>query len=174
MMMDTILCSLLPASVLAVTRPEQRCLIRTSAADTSGAFSVVEIISQPGDGTPIHVHRNEDEHFIILEGTARILYGDKIFDAPAGTSISASKNIPHAWCNPFDTPFRMLVVASPGCEEALRVKAKRSHSDMPALAASHLDMVALAASLNIVILGPPLLELDKADVVAHERGGSSI
>jgi mannose-6-phosphate isomerase-like protein (cupin superfamily) len=130
------------------TRPGERCLIRTTAADTNGAFSVVEIISQPGDGTPIHVHRNEDEHFVILEGTARILYGDKTFDAPAGTSVSASRNIPHAWCNPFDTPFRMVVIASPGgCEDALRVIAK----------GGDVDKVALAARLQIEVLGPPML-----------------
>jgi mannose-6-phosphate isomerase-like protein (cupin superfamily) len=130
------------------TRPGERCLIRTPSADTNGAFSVVEIISQPGDGTPIHLHRKEDEHFIILEGTARILYGGKIIDAAAGTSVSASKNIPHAWCNPFDTPFRMLVIVSPGgFEELLRIIAKESDVDLPAL----------AARFEIEALGPPML-----------------
>ena len=130
------------------TRPGERCLIRASAADTNGAFSVVEIISQPGDGTPIHIHRNEDEHFIILEGTARFLYGDKTFDAAAGSSVSASRNIPHAWCNPFNSPFRMLAIASPGgCEEALRVIAKGGDTDLQAL----------AERLRIEVVGPPML-----------------
>jgi mannose-6-phosphate isomerase-like protein (cupin superfamily) len=65
------------------TRPGERCLIRVSAADTDGAYSVVEIVSDPDDGTPIHVHQNEDEHFLILKGSARIVYGDKTFDASA-------------------------------------------------------------------------------------------
>ena len=82
------------------TRPGERCLIHTPAAHTNGAFSIVEIVSQPGDGTPTHIHRNEDEHFVILEGTARFLYGDTTFDLAAGASVSASRNIPHAWCNP--------------------------------------------------------------------------
>ncbi|WP_043159676.1 cupin domain-containing protein [Bradyrhizobium sp. Ai1a-2] len=130
------------------TRPGERCLIRTSAADTNGAFSVVEIISQPGDGTPVHIHRNEDEHFIILEGTARFLYGDKTFDVAAGSSVSASKDIPHAWCNPFGSPFRMLAIASPGgCEEALRVIAEGGDT----------DLLALAKSLQIEVVGPPML-----------------
>jgi mannose-6-phosphate isomerase-like protein (cupin superfamily) len=130
------------------TRPGERCLIHTSAAETQGAFSVVEIISQPGDGTPVHIHHNEDEHFIILEGTARFLYGDKVFDAPAGTSVSASRNIPHAWCNPFDAPFRMLAVASPGgCEDALRAIAK----------GGDVDVQALAERLGVEIVGPPML-----------------
>ena len=130
------------------TRPGERCLIHTSAAATNGAFSVVEIISQPGDGTPVHIHRNEDEHFIILEGTARFLYGEKTFDAAAGSSVSATRNIRHAWCNPFDAPFRMVVIASPGgCEDALRVIAK----------GGDVDLLALTERLQIEVVGPPML-----------------
>ena len=54
------------------TRPGERCLIRVAAAETNGAYSVVERLSHPGDSTPMHVHRNEDEHFLIRAGTARI------------------------------------------------------------------------------------------------------
>ena len=75
------------------TRPGERCLIRTSAADTNGAFSVVEIISQPGDGTPIHIHRNEDEHFIVLDGTLHIANGDTTLDSAAGRSAQAGCRI---------------------------------------------------------------------------------
>jgi quercetin dioxygenase-like cupin family protein len=107
------------------TRPGERCLIRVSAADTNGAYSVVEIVAEPGDSTPIHVHQNEDEHFLILEGAARIAYGDKTFDAAAGEISSLSKGVPHAWGNASASPLRMLVMVSPGgCEEALRIIAK--------------------------------------------------
>ena len=79
------------------TRPGERCLIRVPAADTNGAYSFVEIVSDPGDGTPLHVHRNEDEYLFVLEGTVRLALGDKIFDAEAGTMVTLPKNIPHAW-----------------------------------------------------------------------------
>ena len=70
------------------TRSGERCLIRLSAADTNGVYSLVEIVSSPGDGTPLHVHENEDEHIIVLQGTACIAYGDKIFDAEAGKVVT--------------------------------------------------------------------------------------
>ena len=35
------------------TRPGERCIIRVAAAETNGAYSVVEILSHPGDSTPI-------------------------------------------------------------------------------------------------------------------------
>ena len=51
------------------TRPGEGVLIRVPAADTNGIYSFVEIVSEPSDGTPLHVHRNEDEHLFVLEGT---------------------------------------------------------------------------------------------------------
>jgi mannose-6-phosphate isomerase-like protein (cupin superfamily) len=116
------------------TRPGERCRIRISAADTNGAYSVVEIVSDASDGTPVHIHQNEDEHFIILEGTARIASGDKTFDAAAGTAVTLSKGVPHAWCNLSDSPLRMVVIASPGgIEEILRLIAKGGDIDIMAL-----------------------------------------
>ncbi len=117
------------------TRPGERCLIRISAAETNGAYSVVEIISDYLDGTSIHIHENEDEHFLILEGTAHIANGDKTFDAPVGTTVTLSKGVPHAWCNLSRSPLRMLVTCTPGgIEEILRLIAEGRDVDLRALA----------------------------------------
>jgi len=42
----------------------------------------------------MHTHQNEDEHFLILEGTARIASGAETFYAAAGTSVTLRKGIP--------------------------------------------------------------------------------
>lgn len=117
------------------TRPGEQCLIRVPAADTSGVYSFVEIITSPGDGTPMHVHQNEDEHIVVLEGTARIAYGGKVFDAEAGKVVTLLRNIPHAWGNRSNSQLRIAVVAFPGgCEEVFRVIARGGEIDLPALA----------------------------------------
>ena len=127
------------------TRPGERCLIRISAADTNGAYSVVEIVSDSCDGTPVHVHQNEDEHFVILEGTARIAFDDKTFDVAAGTSVTLNKGIPHAWSNPSNSPLRVVVIASPGgCEEILRLIAT----------GGDIDIVSVSQKFGIRNLGP--------------------
>jgi mannose-6-phosphate isomerase-like protein (cupin superfamily) len=59
-----------------------------AAEATNGAYSVVEILSHPGDSTPLQVDQNEDEYFLVLEGTGRIVRGDETFDAAAGTTIA--------------------------------------------------------------------------------------
>ena len=90
------------------TRPGERCLIRISGADTDGAYSVVEIVAEAGDSTPMHIHQNEDEHFLILEGVARLAYGDETFEAAAGETVSLRRGVPHAWGNASASPLRMV------------------------------------------------------------------
>ena len=96
------------------TRPGEHCRIRVSAKDTHGLYSLVEIVSDPGDGTPMHVHETEDEHIAILEGTARIAYGDKVFDSHVGDVVTLRKGIPHAWGNRSSAQLRIAVLVSPG------------------------------------------------------------
>lgn len=81
------------------------------------------------------MHRSEDEHIVVIEGTARIAYGDKLFDAEAGSIVTLLKNIPHAWGNRSNSRLRIAVIAYPGgAEEALRIIAKGGVIDFPALA----------------------------------------
>jgi mannose-6-phosphate isomerase-like protein (cupin superfamily) len=131
------------------TRPGERCLIRVAAAETNGAYSVVEGIADPGDSTPVHVHQNEDEHFLVLEGTARILRGDETFDAPVGTTVALPRNIPHAWGNATNSTLRMIVACWPGGVEAI----------LPLIArGGDIDVKALGAKFGVRVVGPPLLE----------------
>jgi mannose-6-phosphate isomerase-like protein (cupin superfamily) len=115
------------------------------AVDTDGAYSLVEILSDPGDGTPLHVHQNEDEYLFVLEGTARFALGDKVFDAEAGTMVTLPRNIPHAWGNRSDLRLRIAAVCHPGgVEEALRIIAGGGLIDIPAV----------AARFAVIVLGP--------------------
>jgi quercetin dioxygenase-like cupin family protein len=90
--------------------------------DCARQYSVTEIVSNPGDSTPVHLHEKEDEHILVVEGTARVLYGERTFDAAAGTMVSLARGVPHAWGNPTEAPIRLAITATPGgCEEALRL-----------------------------------------------------
>jgi quercetin dioxygenase-like cupin family protein len=130
-------------------RPGESFLIRIPALATNGSYSVTEIISSPGDSTPIHIHEKEDEHMLVLEGTVRLLYGDRTFNATAGTMVSLPRGIPHAWGNATDSPIRLMVTATPGgCEEALR---------LIAAGGDRVDVQAIAGKYAIKQTGPPLL-----------------
>ena len=43
---------------------------------TSGAYSLFEVISEPGGGPPPHVQHREDEAFYVLEGEYEFLDDD--------------------------------------------------------------------------------------------------
>ena len=131
------------------SRSGERFSIRIPASATNGTYSVTEILSSPGDSTPVHLHEKEDEHILVVEGTARVLYGDKTFDATAGTVVSLARGIPHAWGNPTDTRLRLVITATPGgVEEVLR---------LIATSGDQLNLVALADKYAVRLIGPPLL-----------------
>jgi mannose-6-phosphate isomerase-like protein (cupin superfamily) len=132
-----------------VTRGE-RYIIRTPSEETNGAYSMLEVTANPRNGVPMHIHENEEEHFIILEGKALVANGDSRAEVGAGSSITIGKGIHHAWCNPSeDTPLHMLVLFTPGGLEELF---RRNAGTEPA------DMIALAAKFGTRITGPGLFD----------------
>jgi len=50
----------------------ERIAVRLSSTDTNGAYAIVESVAPPGCSPPMHLHRNEEEHFVVLAGTYRI------------------------------------------------------------------------------------------------------
>jgi quercetin dioxygenase-like cupin family protein len=130
-------------------RRGERFSIRIPASETMVSYSVTEILSSPGDSTPVHVHENEDEHILVVKGTARVLYGEKTFDATEGMMVSLARGIPDAWGNPTDTPIRLVITATPGgVEEVLR---------LIATSGDQLDLEAVADKYGVRLIGPPLL-----------------
>ena len=41
---------------------------KATAEQTGGRFSMIEETAPRGEGTPLHVHREDDETFYVLEG----------------------------------------------------------------------------------------------------------
>jgi quercetin dioxygenase-like cupin family protein len=120
------------------TTPGERFSIRTSSSETDGAYLILEVEADPLIGVPIHTHDNEEEHFIIVEGTVQIAVGGKTQDFPAGTSVTVGKGIPHAWCNLTDSPVRFVVIFTPGGIEGLfRAVAAKTVDDVEAFARSY-------------------------------------
>jgi mannose-6-phosphate isomerase-like protein (cupin superfamily) len=130
--------------------PGERFKIRVSSAQTMGSCSVIEILADPHNGVPVHIHTKEEEHFIVLEGTLDIAVGARRWDTPAGTSVTVRRGEPHAWCNPTDVPLHMLVVFSPGHIDGL-FRAAAGVGDVD-------KVTAIAAHYGTQLIGPPLPE----------------
>ncbi len=87
---------------------------RVKSGDTNGAFSAVEIVTQPGQGVKVHVHTHEDELVYVLEGEVEVSLGDQKMTATAGVLAVLPRGIPHGFQNIGSTPSRIFDVISPG------------------------------------------------------------
>jgi mannose-6-phosphate isomerase-like protein (cupin superfamily) len=85
-----------------------------TSADTAGAFSLIEIVTLPQSGVPLHVHTREDETFFILEGQLEVQCGDSAVTVDKGFTAFLPRNIPHAYRNTTNTPTKYLVFITPG------------------------------------------------------------
>ncbi len=74
---------------------DTRVAIRVSSADGADGLSVIEHWMPEGESPPLHIHRNEDELFVILSGVMRFRAGDRLFEAGAGEILLAPKGVPH-------------------------------------------------------------------------------
>jgi mannose-6-phosphate isomerase-like protein (cupin superfamily) len=88
----------------------ERIAVRVSSLDTNGTYAVVGSIAAPGCATPMHLHRNEAGHFVIITGSYRIAIGEKIYEVSAGASIILPKGVPHSWRNISSESGRMVVI----------------------------------------------------------------
>ena len=89
--------------------------IKLTSRETGGDSYVYEVVTPPGVGMPLHVHRIEDEIIQVLEGDEfHVQVGDQISRAAPGTLIYFPRNIPHRFLNVGTRPLKTLWTIIPG------------------------------------------------------------
>jgi quercetin dioxygenase-like cupin family protein len=117
---------------------------------TGGLLTVLENVVAPGDGPPLHVHRDEDESWVILDGAFRFLLGDEIVSAPAGSFVFVPRGTPHCFQNVSEEPARILVLFTPsGMERFFEEFAVLPSFDPDAFRR-------IGREVGMEVLGPPL------------------
>ena len=79
---------------------------------------VIADLADPGTdpGRPIaglHLHRSDDEAWLVLEGRLEFRVGDEVRSVAAGESILVERGTPHSFWNPASEPARYLLVMTP-------------------------------------------------------------
>jgi quercetin dioxygenase-like cupin family protein len=87
---------------------------KATSAETSGAYTVIEVISLPGNGPPPHWHENEDESIYVIDGEFEILLGAKTMRAEPGTFVFVPKRTVHRFRCIGDGPGKVLLHFTPG------------------------------------------------------------
>lgn len=81
---------------------------------TNGAFSLTEILFQPGaQGTPMHVHTREEETYYVIEGELDVHVGDERHVIGPGGSIVLPRYLKHRVTPAPDKITRALMIVSP-------------------------------------------------------------
>jgi quercetin dioxygenase-like cupin family protein len=108
--------------------------------------------SFPGDSGPLHFHKKEDQYVVVLEGTVRIVLGEKTIDAVPGQSLAMMRGIPHGLGNATQERVRFLSISVPGgAEEALVIISNNPNMD-------HAGLLELAARFDVTMVGPPIID----------------
>ena len=81
--------------------------VKATAADTDGAFTLLEAAEPPHFGPPMHIHRDAAEAFYVLEGEYLIFVDDREIRCPAGSFIYIPAGVVHGF-RVGDVPSRKL------------------------------------------------------------------
>lgn len=133
--------------------------MKVTGAQTAGRYSIAEEIAPPGGGPPLHVHRNEDEWFYILEGAFTFQVGEQLLNVTPGTALFGPRGVPHTFANTGTTPGRMIIVFEPaGFEHFFAKMADACRNGMPAPSV----IEPIFEEFGMRVLGPPIRQRQSA------------
>jgi len=135
-------------------------VLKATGDQTEGRFAVLELLAPKGFAAPLHIHRQEDEFFLVLSGEVRVQHGDQVIEAVAGSFVHGPRNVPHSF-HVDSAEARMLLFFGPaGVEGFFREGGKPARSlGLPPTDEHFLDKQALmeiASRYHQEFVGPPL------------------
>ena len=134
-------------------------MIKASRESTDGHMAVVEMLAPPGFGTPLHVHRREDEWFYVIEGALTVWVDGEASELPADpshTGLVTFRTPSSSARPPRSVPPRRPAVRLRGVRPGAR-RARQALTLAPASVElpSPQRMATVAARYGMEILGPP-------------------
>ena len=137
--------------------------VRASHEDGIDGISVLEHRAPHGDSPPLHIHRNEDEVFHVLEGELRAVVGGKELRAGAGETAILPKGTAHTYRVESPHGARWLTVTTgKDFENFVRAFARTAERDGlpdpsgPPTPEQAQALAAVALQHGIELVGPPL------------------
>jgi mannose-6-phosphate isomerase-like protein (cupin superfamily) len=126
-------------------------------------MSIVELWGPPGDMPPLHLHRSDDEAWVVLEGEVSFFIGsDEPVNVSTGEVAFGPKGVAHTYRVESGRPARWLAVCTPGEFAEFVVAASRiaERAELPPPPGPPTEdevatITALAHAHGIELLGPP-------------------
>ena len=80
--------------------------------DQGERFQVKRIVVSPGASLSLQLHRHRAEHWVVVQGTAEVTCGQKVFELNEDESTYVPVNTPHRLRNPGTEPLEIIEVQS--------------------------------------------------------------
>jgi quercetin dioxygenase-like cupin family protein len=150
--------ALTPGDGLSIENPVGEILtFKAMAETTDGALTALETIASPGEGPPLHVHRDQDETIYTLDGQFRVQLDDALVDAAPGSYVFIPRGTAHTWQNVGDTPGRLLATIVPADRRFEQLFLR--YSQLPPHERGAHAFVRLAQETQALeVIGPPLAD----------------
>ncbi|MEX0873735.1 MAG: cupin domain-containing protein [Actinomycetota bacterium] len=135
-------------------------VLKATSEQTEGRFAAMEILAPKGFAAPLHIHRNEDEFFVVLSGEVRVQHGDSVIEAVGGSIVYGPRNVAHSFHVDSEEARLLLFFGPAGVEGFFRDAGKPAGSlGLPPADEKFLDREALMEIGNRYhqeFVGPPL------------------
>jgi mannose-6-phosphate isomerase-like protein (cupin superfamily) len=127
-------------------RHGEHTTVKVAEAETRGAYAVRENTVPAGfAGVPMHLHRDAEEAFYVLDGELTVYTEGRTLAAPAGAFVLIPRGTVHAIANRGEVPVRWLTMISPAWVSGW-IEAERADPD---------NLAAVHARYGLEIVGPP-------------------
>lgn len=135
-------------------------LLKATAGRTDGRFTAMQLLAPKGFASPLHIHRDEDEFFVVLSGEVRVRHGETVIEAVTGSLVYGPRDVPHAFRVDSAEARLLLFFAPAGVERFFREGGKPAgFPGLPPADEQFLDKEALkeiGSRYNQEFIGPPL------------------
>lgn len=126
-------------------------------------ITIMEHVAPFGNSPPLHIHRNQDEGFIVLDGHLKVLMDGKELSGRTGDYLLAPKGVAHTYCVTSKPSARFITVTRGGDFEGLvrflgrpALRDELPAPSPPPTPVQVADLVAACKTFGIDIVGPPL------------------
>ncbi|HEX5635037.1 MAG TPA: cupin domain-containing protein [Gemmatimonadales bacterium] len=128
-----------------------RILLALTAADTGGAYSLIDYTAPPGyGGPPPHWHRRGGELLYLVSGRLRVEVDGQEHDLWPSDAVHVPAGVVHRFSNPFESHARFLAQTWPGgIEEYFRGLVRIAHASPDWPPSDHAELDALAWAHDI-------------------------
>jgi mannose-6-phosphate isomerase-like protein (cupin superfamily) len=86
---------------------------------------------------PLHLHRSDDEAWVVLEGKLGFRIGDQEVEVAAGEWLLVPRGTPHSYWNPSSGPARYLLVMTPRIHRLVEALHDGDRTDFRAIFEEH-------------------------------------